>query len=58
MRILRRYWACTSGASAVEYALILAIIGTAFAAAAVLLGGAISGSMNHAAECIEGSGSC
>ena len=41
-----------SGASAAEYALILAIVGTAIALAAVLLGGAISGAMNTAADCI------
>jgi pilus assembly protein Flp/PilA len=42
-----------SGASAAEYALILAIVGTAIAAAAVLLGGAIGDSMNSAADCIN-----
>lgn len=41
-----------SGASAAEYALILAIIGTAIAAAAFALGGAISGAMNTASGCI------
>ena len=43
-----------SGASAAEYALILAIVGTGIAIAAVLLGGAISGAMNSATECIDG----
>ena len=42
-----------SGASAAEYALILAIVGAAIALAAVLLGGAIANSMNTARECIE-----
>lgn len=37
-----------SGASAAEYALILAIVGTGIAAAAVLLGGAISNAMGRA----------
>jgi pilus assembly protein Flp/PilA len=41
-----------SGASAAEYALILAIIGGAIALAAVALGGAISSSMNKAKTCI------
>ena len=41
-----------SGASAAEYALILAIIGGAIALAAVALGGAISASMNKAKTCI------
>ena len=42
-----------SGASAAEYALILAIVGTAIAAAAIFLGNTISGSMNDAAGCIS-----
>jgi pilus assembly protein Flp/PilA len=36
------------GASAAEYALILAIVGTGIAAAALALGGAISGAMDRA----------
>jgi pilus assembly protein Flp/PilA len=43
-----------SGASAAEYALILAIIGSAVALAAVALGGAIGGSMNKATNCLNG----
>ena len=42
-----------SGASAAEYALILAIIGTGIAIAAILLGSAIGNSMNSAANCIN-----
>ena len=42
-----------SGASAAEYALILAIVGTGIALAAVSLGTAISDSMSGAALCIE-----
>ena len=42
-----------SGASAAEYALILAIVGAGIALASVTLGGAISNSMNEAATCIE-----
>ena len=41
-----------SGASAAEYALILAIIGGAIAIAAVTLGGSISNSMKKASNCI------
>jgi pilus assembly protein Flp/PilA len=41
-----------SGASAAEYALILAIIGAGIAVAAVALGGSISGAMNSAANTI------
>jgi pilus assembly protein Flp/PilA len=42
-----------SGASAAEYALILAIVGTGIAIAALLLGSAIGNSMNSAANCIN-----
>ncbi|MEO6247413.1 MAG: Flp family type IVb pilin [Sphingomicrobium sp.] len=41
-----------SGAAAAEYALILAIVGSAIALAAVGLGEAVSGSMNRATNCI------
>jgi len=42
-----------SGASAAEYALILAIVGTAIAIAAITLGKAVGGAMNNAAACIN-----
>lgn len=42
-----------SGASAAEYALILAIVGTGIAIAAVVLGGTISTAMNKASDCID-----
>jgi pilus assembly protein Flp/PilA len=45
-----------SGASAAEYALILAIVGTAIAAAAILLGSTIAGAMNNASSCIKTAG--
>jgi pilus assembly protein Flp/PilA len=45
-----------SGASAAEYALILAIVGSAIAVAAIALGGSISGAMNDAAACINADG--
>jgi pilus assembly protein Flp/PilA len=41
-----------SGASAAEYALILALVGGAIAIAAVTLGKTISNSMNKASNCI------
>ncbi|WP_340264354.1 Flp family type IVb pilin [Sphingobium mellinum] len=41
-----------SGASAAEYALILAIVGTGIALAAFNLGGAIKNSMGKATNCI------
>jgi pilus assembly protein Flp/PilA len=43
-----------SGASAAEYALILAIIGSAIAIAAIGLGNAIGARMNAASSCITG----
>ena len=42
-----------SGASAAEYALILAIVGAAIALAAFQLGGSIADAMNDARTCIE-----
>jgi pilus assembly protein Flp/PilA len=47
-----------TGASAAEYALILAIIGGAIALAALALGGAISTSINDAADCINDTSTC
>jgi pilus assembly protein Flp/PilA len=41
------------GASAAEYALILAIIGATIAAAMLFLGTSISGAVNNAANCIN-----
>jgi pilus assembly protein Flp/PilA len=45
-----------SGASAAEYALILAIIGAAIALAAIALGGAVAGAMNRASKCVASNG--
>jgi pilus assembly protein Flp/PilA len=42
-----------SGASAAEYALILAIVGSGIAIAALILGGAIGAAMNSASNCIN-----
>ena len=42
-----------SGAAAAEYVLILAIVGTAIAASAVLLGNAIAGAMDRATSDIN-----
>jgi pilus assembly protein Flp/PilA len=47
-----------SGASAAEYALILAIIGGAIALASITLGGSISGAMNTASNCISNTATC
>ena len=45
-----------SGASAAEYALILAIVGAAIAVAAIGLGNSISGSMNSSGNKIANCG--
>lgn len=47
-----------SGASAAEYALILAIVGGAIALAALALGGAVATSMNDAKNCIDNPSTC
>jgi pilus assembly protein Flp/PilA len=47
-----------SGASAAEYALILAIIGGAIALAALALGTAVSNSMTRATDCINTPSTC
>ena len=47
-----------SGASAAEYALILAIIGGAIALAALTLGNAVANSMNRASNCITDTATC
>ena len=46
-----------SGASAAEYALILAIVGAAIALAAITLGKTIANAMNSASTCISTKGS-
>ena len=50
MRTLRKIFTNRRGASAAEYAMILAIIGAAIAVAAVGLSGAIANEMNDAAS--------
>jgi pilus assembly protein Flp/PilA len=42
-----------SGASAAEYALILAVVGSVIAVAALTLSKAIGGAMNNTATCIN-----
>jgi pilus assembly protein Flp/PilA len=49
---IKTLWNDESGASAAEYALILAIVGTGIALAAVVLGNSISNAMNDASDCI------
>lgn len=47
-----------SGASAAEYALILAIVGGAIALAALALGTAVKNSMDRASNCIATPSTC
>jgi len=56
MNRLFSFWKDEAGASAAEYALMLAIIGSALALAAVSLGNAIGDSMNTTASCISSNG--
>jgi|GWRWMinimDraft_12_1066020.scaffolds.fasta_scaffold83019_2 pilus assembly protein Flp/PilA len=59
MTNIKNLWCDESGASAAEYALILAIVGTGIALAAVTLGNNISNAMQKAGNCItNGNGSC
>jgi pilus assembly protein Flp/PilA len=53
-RLIVELLACDAGATAAEYALILAIVGTGIAVAAVALGTAISGGLVSASSCIQG----
>jgi pilus assembly protein Flp/PilA len=55
---LAALWQCDAGASAAEYGLILAIVGTTLAVGSVLLGGVIADSMSDAAACIEDAADC
>jgi pilus assembly protein Flp/PilA len=47
-----------NGASAAEYALILAIVGGAIAGAAIFLGNQIATAVNSAASCISQGAAC
>jgi pilus assembly protein Flp/PilA len=47
-----------SGVAAAEYALILAIIGTAIALAAFALANAVGNSMTHTSSCIANKADC
>lgn len=52
-KFFRDFFADESGASAAEYALILAVVGAGIAGAAVALGGAITDAMGGATNCIS-----
>lgn len=59
MTFVKTFLRDESGASAAEYALILAIVGAGIAFASFQLGDAISGAMNSAELCIESAnGTC
>ena len=53
LKFVKTFVSDESGASAAEYALILAIIGSAIAVAAITLGTVISNSMNSASTTIK-----
>ena len=55
-KLLKNLWNDESGASAAEYALILAIVGTGIALASIALGGQIGSAVNGAADCIRAPG--
>lgn len=52
-KLLKNLWNDESGASAAEYALILAIVGTGIALSAIYLGGQIGTAVNGAGLCIN-----
>ena len=56
MKIVTKLLRDEAGASAAEYALILAIVGTGIAAAAIALGGAIKTGMDSTTTCISSKG--
>lgn len=56
IEIFLRFWNEQDGASAAEYAMILAVIGSALAAAALFLGNAVGVAINGAATCISTNG--
>jgi len=58
MSSLLAFFQDETGASAAEYALILAIVGAGIAVAAIALGGAISTAMNNAGNCITDTSTC
>jgi pilus assembly protein Flp/PilA len=53
MTILKKLWNDEAGASAAEYALILAIVGFGIVVGALSLSSAIGGAMSDAATCIN-----
>ncbi|OAN56591.1 Flp family type IVb pilin [Sphingobium sp. TCM1] len=61
IKFIRDFVRDDAGASAAEYALILAIVGSGIAAASIALGSSITTAMNSAGTCITqkgAAGSC
>jgi len=56
MKTLIKLMKDDSGASAAEYALILAIVGSVIAIAAITLGNAISNALGRASTCVDSKG--
>lgn len=56
VKFVKSFVSDESGASAAEYALILAVIGSAIAVAAIALSGAIGGAIQSSATCISTNG--
>ncbi len=56
IKFIRDFVRDDAGASAAEYALILAIVGSGIAVAAATLGTTISTAMNDAGTCISSNG--
>ena len=53
-RLILELLASEAGATAAEYALILAVVGAGLALAAVALGNAVSAGLVSAAGCVDG----
>ena len=58
MQLIKTFLSDQTGAAAAEYALILAIVGSAIATAAIALGTSVSGAINTAATCIDDPANC
>ena len=58
VRFIARFWREEAGATAAEYALLLAIIAAGLAVAAGTLGSAISNALDNAAACIDDGPDC
>ncbi len=55
-RFLARFWRDTDGASAAEYAILLAVIGTVMAVAASQLGESIATAISDTTVCLKTNG--